>query len=114
MPLNLSAYVVGRSSWGRLGLIVATAIGVHPGYRGIITLELRNIGEIPFLLRPGLRIAQMFFHTVEGQVESTGVASQYIGSVTPESSYIQPDIDLPLIDYIGSLTPSVESDVIPE
>lgn len=32
LPKDLMAYVVGRSTWGRLGLIVATAIGVHPGF----------------------------------------------------------------------------------
>jgi len=60
MPRDLSAYVVGRSSWGRLGLIVATAIGIHPLFRGIIALELTNIGEVPIVLRPGQTIAQIF------------------------------------------------------
>lgn len=38
LPANLSAYVIGRSTWGRLGLIVATAAGIHPGFSG--TAEL--------------------------------------------------------------------------
>ena len=48
LPSDLMAYVVGRSTWGRLGLIVATAIGIHPGFAGNLTLELRNLGETPF------------------------------------------------------------------
>jgi dCTP deaminase len=40
LPKDLMAYVIGRSTWGRLGLIVATAIGVHPGFAGPLILEL--------------------------------------------------------------------------
>ena len=47
---NLSGYVVSRSSWGRLGLVVATAIGIHPGVFGVLCLELSNSGEVPISL----------------------------------------------------------------
>ena len=47
MPGDLAAYVVGLSSWGRTGLIIATAVGVHPGFTGCLTLELANTGVIP-------------------------------------------------------------------
>ena len=40
----MGAYVLGRSSWGRVGLIVATAVMVQPGYTGTLTLELVNEG----------------------------------------------------------------------
>jgi len=80
LPMDLMAYVVGRSTWGRLGLTVATAIGVHPGYAGCLTLELRNLGETPLTLRPGQTIAQLFFHTViPGR--DLGASGQYRGSV---------------------------------
>lgn len=59
LPDDISACVVGRSSWGRLGLLVATAIFVHPGFRGCLTLELVNEGEAPIRLSPGMRIAQL-------------------------------------------------------
>lgn len=59
IPDDVSACVVGRSSWGRLGLLVATAIFVHPGFRGCLTLELVNEGEAPIRLSPGMRIAQL-------------------------------------------------------
>lgn len=80
LPMDLMAYVVGRSTWGRLGLTVATAIGVHPGYAGCLTLELRNLGETPLTLRPGQAIAQLFFHSVVSG-EEPGASGQYRGSV---------------------------------
>lgn len=85
LPADLMAYVVGRSTWGRLGLIVATAVGIHPGFAGSLTLELRNLGETPLTLWPGQTIAQLFFHQV---VQSDGKPSsdlanraQYIGAL---------------------------------
>lgn len=63
MPKNLAGYVIGRSSWGRRGLIIATAAGVHPGFTGCLTLELTNVGEIPLEIKPGLLICQLFLHT---------------------------------------------------
>lgn len=65
LPSNLAASVVGRSAWGRDGLIIATATGVHPHFSGILTLEICNIGEIPLYLYPGVTIAQLFLMRVE-------------------------------------------------
>lgn len=85
LPNDLMAYVVGRSTWGRLGLIVATAVGIHPGFSGNLTLELRNLGETPLTLYPGQTIAQLFFHQV---VDGNGAPAideadnaQYVGTV---------------------------------
>ena len=74
MPASLSAYVTGRSSWGRHGLIIETAPGVHPGFAGCLTLELANIGDVPIKIRPGTRICQLFFHdtTPLQEVEQQG------------------------------------------
>jgi dCTP deaminase len=58
-------------------LVIATAIGIHPGYSGCITLELRNLGETPIVLYPGQTIAQIFVHKVEGAL-GTG-RGQYVG-----------------------------------
>ena len=58
------AYVIGRSSWGRLGLVIATATMIQPGFHGTITLELTNVGNVPLVLLPGTRIAQLVFHHV--------------------------------------------------
>lgn len=65
IPKNIAGYVTSRSSWGRRGLIIATATGVHPGFTGCLTLELFNSGEIPIALYPGMAITQFFMHTVE-------------------------------------------------
>lgn len=87
LPNDLMAYVVGRSSWGREGLIVATAVGVHPGYAGIVTLELRNLGELPISLYPGIAIAQLFIHSVkqgkDGPSQPPGTTGQFGGSTVP-------------------------------
>jgi dCTP deaminase len=66
LPYNVMCYVMGRSSWARDGLLVATAVGVHPNYSGCVTLELRNLGEVPIRLYPGDLIAQLFLHEVSG------------------------------------------------
>jgi dCTP deaminase len=60
IPTNLVGQVDGRSSIGRLAVVVhATAGLIDPGFTGQITLELSNIGRIPVRLYPGMRIAQI-------------------------------------------------------
>jgi len=70
LPRNVMAYVIGRSSWGRAGLVIATATFVDPGFQGVITLELVNEGEVPLSLYPGTRIAQLVFHRLDGEVQA--------------------------------------------
>ena len=61
-PYDLAGRIEGRSSWGRLGLLVhATAGFVDPGYAGALTFELSNVGRLPIELRPGLRLGQVCF-----------------------------------------------------
>jgi len=71
LPRDLVGYVVTKSSWGRTGLIVATAIGVHPNYSGVIALELRNLGDVPVSLHPGTLMLQIFFHTASSPAEKS-------------------------------------------
>ncbi|MCD6363677.1 MAG: dCTP deaminase [Synergistetes bacterium] len=87
------AYVEGRSSWGRLGLVVATATVVSPGYRGVITLELANLGVAPLYLYPGTRIAQLVFHEVKGREirDYEKARSKYMGSLLPEVGFLWRD-----------------------
>ena len=59
LPADVMGQVLSRSSWGRLGLLVATAVIVHPGFSGTLTLELVNTGSVPIRLYPGLRVAQL-------------------------------------------------------
>lgn len=64
LPGDVAGYVITRSSWGRHGLVIATAIGIQPRYFGIITLELRNLADVPIRLYPGKRVLQLFLHPV--------------------------------------------------
>jgi dCTP deaminase len=91
LPKDLSAYVIGRSSWGRLGLIIATATAVSPCFKGSITLELVNVGEAPLILYPGVRIAQLVLHTVEGEGSYEG---RYTCPTGPEFSRIYKDEEM--------------------
>jgi dCTP deaminase len=69
-PAHLMGYVIGRSSWGRLGLIIATATMVNPSFRGVITLELANVGNLPIVLYPCMRIAQLVVHRVDNGADA--------------------------------------------
>lgn len=61
IPNDLMAFVEGKSRLGRLGLIVATASQVGPGFHGVVVLELANAGTVPLELIPGRAIAQLVF-----------------------------------------------------
>ena len=93
LPANCGAYVVGRSGWGRAGLIIATAVGVHPHFSGCLTLELSNVGSIPIGLHPGAAVCQIFVHHVssEAQENATEKKSKFSGSRRPKLGKIQLD-----------------------
>lgn len=59
IPDKFAADVVGRSSLGRLGPIIATAPRIQPGFKGTVTLEIVNLGNVPVVLYPCLRVAQL-------------------------------------------------------
>jgi len=84
LPGDISAYVVGKSSWGRAGLIIATATGVHPGYKGCLTLELSNLGDMPIEMRPGMSICQLFLHRIEAIGDSKADSSVLGASRRPK------------------------------
>jgi dCTP deaminase len=91
LPSDLMAYVVGRSSFGRLGLIIATAIGVHPHFFGALTLELRNLGEAPVRLYPGQTIAQLFFHELKPPERPQPLwtdVTEKVGQYSPAKDFI--------------------------
>lgn len=71
LPFDLSGYVQGRSSWGRRGLVIATAVGVHSGFSGCLTLELTNLGEVPIAIYPGMTICQLFIHKVSTELKQS-------------------------------------------
>lgn len=93
LPSDLSATVITRSSYGRLGLITATAIFVHPWFKGCLTLELVNLGQVPLELQPGERIAQLSLHPVsppQGEPDN----DKYRYNTRPEFSRVSLDKEI--------------------
>ena len=64
LPVDLMAFVEGRSSLGRMGLTVVTAAQVAPGFHGVVVLEFANTGTVPLELAPGISIAQLVFQVM--------------------------------------------------
>ena len=93
LPDNIVARIEGKSSLGRLGLIVhATAGFCDPGWKGTLTLELANLTRVPIKLWPGLPIAQLSFMTLDQAAERPyghpDLGSHYVGQVdATESRY---------------------------
>lgn len=62
LPADIAGRLEGRSSLGRLGVIVhSTAALIHPGMKGRIVLELSNLSQIPVALYPGMRVCALSF-----------------------------------------------------
>jgi dCTP deaminase len=67
---DLTAFVEGRSSIGRLGICVQNAGWVDPGFEGEITLELYNMSNHPIELISGARVAQLVFAQMDQEAEN--------------------------------------------
>ena len=93
LPTDVAASIEGRSSLARIGLMVATASYVEPGFKGCITLELSNVSNIPIKLFPGLRIGQIIFDRTTSATEYEG--EKYVYPIGPESTRIGTDSDIP-------------------
>jgi dCTP deaminase len=95
IPDDVVARIEGKSSLGRLGLIVhATAGFVDPGFRGSLTLEITNLTRVPIKLYAGLAIAQLSFMALDAPAErpygSTELGSHYQDQVAAtESRYMR-------------------------
>jgi dCTP deaminase len=74
LPKDLMGMVTARSTWAREGLSIATATMIEPGYQGIVTLELANLGQIPIALYPGLELAQIAFARMGETTPATAAA----------------------------------------
>jgi len=62
LPDNISGKFEGKSSLGRIGLMTHVTAGfIDPGFRGVLTLEIYNVGPLKLLLRPGIKIGQVAF-----------------------------------------------------
>jgi len=95
VPSDLIAHVQGRSSLGRLAVVIhATAGIIDPGYRGQITLELSNLGTAPVALTPGMRISQIILTELSSPAErpyGAKRASKYQDQSGPQASKIGGD-----------------------
>ena len=70
VPDDIVVRIEGKSSIGRLGLVVhATAGFVDPGFKGTLTLEIANFNSVPIVLRPGLFICQLSFMALDRPAE---------------------------------------------
>jgi dCTP deaminase len=93
LPDDVVARIEGKSSLGRLGLIVhATAGFVDPGFKGTLTLEITNLTRVPIILWPGKPIAQLSFMALDRPAERPyghpDLGSHYHGQVeATESRY---------------------------
>jgi len=91
LPDDIVARVEGKSSLGRLGLLVhATAGYVDPGWHGHLTLELSNVANLPITLYYGMKIGQLSFERMSTPVErpygSAALGSKYQGQRLPTAS----------------------------
>jgi len=93
LPDDVVARIEGKSSLGRLGLIVhATAGFVDPGFKGTLTLEITNLTRVPIILWPGKPIAQLSFMALDQPAQRPyghpDLGSHYHGQIeATESRY---------------------------
>ena len=101
IPDDIVARIEGKSSLGRLGLIVhATAGFVDPGFKGTLTLEITNLTRVPIKLYAGKPIAQLSFMTLDAPAQRPygheELGSHYQGQVeATESRYGGSPADAP-------------------
>ncbi|HET9691949.1 MAG TPA: dCTP deaminase [Acidimicrobiales bacterium] len=91
LPDDLVARLEGKSSLGRLGLLIHSTAGfVDPGWDGYLTLELSNVANLPITLYPGMKIGQISFLQMTTPAEhpygSGEVGSKYQGQRGPTAS----------------------------
>lgn len=95
LPDDIVARVEGRSSLGRLGIIVHSTAGfIDAGFEGNITLEISNINRMPVALYPGMRICQLAFEPMSSPAEipyNKKKTAKYQGNELPEESRLNLD-----------------------
>ena len=93
LPNDLTAFVEGRSSIGRIGLFIQNAGWVDPGFEGRITLELYNANSLPIELKAGRRICQLVFCKMDQSAE-TPYRGKYQGQQKSVGSRVFLDKDI--------------------
>ena len=96
LPVDLVARLEGKSSLGRLGLLIHSTAGyVDPGWKGNLTLELSNVANLPIALYFGMKIGQISFFRMSSAVErpygSKELGSKYQGQSEPTASAFHRD-----------------------
>jgi len=91
LPDDLVARLEGKSSLGRLGLLIHSTAGfVDPGWNGTLTLELSNVANLPITLYPGMKIGQVSFYELSTPAlhpyGSEEAGSKYQGQTGPVPS----------------------------
>ncbi len=73
LPRNLAAFIEGRSSLARVGLLAHLSSGfVHPGTSNKTVLEIANISPVPLSIEPGIKICQLILIEVRGDEKYAG------------------------------------------
>ena len=98
IPNNMVARIEGKSSLGRLGLLIHSTAGfVDPGFSGNLTLELANVSRLPITLYYGMRIGQISFQKMVSEAEkpygSPELKSRYQGQLDPTESRVFEDFE---------------------
>jgi dCTP deaminase len=91
LPDDLVARLEGKSSLGRLGLLIHSTAGyVDPGWDGHLTLELSNVANLPITLLDGMKIGQISFQRLSSPVDRAygdpALGSRYRGQTDPTAS----------------------------
>jgi len=92
LPNDLTAFVEGRSSIGRLGLFIQNAGWVDPGFEGRITLEIYNANSLPIQLTAGRRICQLVFAQLDQEAENP-YRGKYQGQHQATGSRVNEDVE---------------------
>jgi dCTP deaminase len=98
LPNDLVARLEGKSSLGRLGLLIHSTAGfVDSGFSGNLTLELSNVANLPITIYEGMPIGQISFMRMDGPVErpygSSTTGSKYQGQAEPTPSRFYENFD---------------------
>ncbi|MFH0791894.1 MAG: dCTP deaminase [bacterium] len=97
LPAHIMGRLDGRSSLGRLGLIVHSTAGrFDPGWAGKAVMEFGNMGIMPMILYPGMRIVAMTFETLSSESETPYLKQKdhkYAGQIQATASKINEEKD---------------------
>jgi dCTP deaminase len=98
LPDDLVARLEGKSSLGRLGLLIHSTAGyVDPGWDGNLTLELSNVANLPITLYYGMKIGQISFQRMSSPVDiaygDARIGSKYRGQSDPTASLYHRDFE---------------------